>query len=180
MTHLYASELKIEVREGNAKLTDPLVINLDGVAGKLSEETFRLDLDKDGSVEDVPWTAAGSGFLALDRDGDGTVKNASELFGPDSGDGFRELSAYDGDQNGWIDEADPIFAQLKIWQRDAGGERMTSLAEVGVGAIGLGNLSTEFSVKDAQNALLGQVRSTGIFVREDGRAGTVQHLDMVV
>jgi hypothetical protein len=34
-------------------------------------------------------------------------------------------------------------------------------------------------MKDSSNELQGQVRSTGIFLREQGGAGTLQQLDLV-
>jgi len=140
-----------------------------------------LDLDQDGQSETFSMLASGSGFLALDKDGDGKVSDGGELFGTQSGNGFADLAQYDEDGNGWIDEGDKAFAQLKIWAQDENGQdQLLSLTEAGVGALFLGSQSTEFSLKDNQQQLQGQVRQTGVFLRENGTAGTLQQIDLAV
>jgi hypothetical protein len=141
---------------------------------------FQFDLNSDGTKEQIAFVAPGSGFLALDKNGDGTINNGSELFGPGTGNGFKDLAAYDSDGNGWIDENDAVFNNLRIWTKDsAGNDQLFTLSQKGVGALYLGNVATPFSVKDEQNALLGQVRSTGIFLQENGTVGTLQQVDLV-
>lgn len=171
-----------EITQQNYIFTDPLVINYRGNTAKITDQKFLFDLDSDGEAEEMYFTAAGSGFLALDKNGDGVINDGNELFGTKSGDGFRDLAAYDSDGNGWIDEADSVFADLKIYTKDdKGRDVLISLKEAGVGAIYLGNVSTEFSMKDSEtNEMQAQVRKTGVFLFEDGRAGTVQHIDFAV
>ena len=149
--------------------------------GWSSAADSRLDLDQDGENETFSMLASGSGFLALDKDGDGKVSDGGELFGTQSGNGFADLAQYDEDGNGWIDEGDTAFAQLKIWaQGEHGQDQLLSLTEAGVGALFLGSQSTEFSLKDNQHQLQGQVRQTGVFLRENGTAGTLQQIDLAV
>lgn len=165
------------------QVTDPLVVNFEGPAAALTGEKFSFDLDSDGSSETISRLASSSGYLALDKNGDGTVNDGSELFGPSTGLGFRELAVYDADKNGWIDEADPVYGRLKIWVDGGaqGGGTLLALAQVGVGAISLQNLRTPFDIKDtATNELMGSVRSSSVFLREEGGAGTVQQLDLAV
>lgn len=50
----------------------------------------------------------------------------------------------------------------------------------GIGAICLGNMETAFSYKNTSNETQGELRRTGIFLRENGSAGTIQHIDMVI
>lgn len=160
---------------------DPLVINFAGTAAQLGAGRRTLDLDQDGENETFSMLASGSGFLALDKDGDGKVSDGGELFGTQSGNGFADLAQYDEDGNGWIDEGDKAFAQLKIWaQGEHGQDQLLSLTEAGVGALFLGSQSTEFSLKDNQQQLQGQVRQTGVFLRENGTAGTLQQIDLAV
>ena len=126
--------------------TDPLMINLDTDIGSVSDQKFFFDLDADGKEDEISFAGKGSGFLALDRNGDGKINDGSELFGTKSGDGFKDLAAYDEDGNGWIDENDAIFSQLKIWTKDEDGkDKLISLKDADVGAIYLGNADTQFS-----------------------------------
>ena len=109
-----------------------------------------------------------------------SVNDGSELFGTQSGDGFADLAAYDGDNNGWIDENDDIYSRLRVWMKTATGEdQLLALGEKGVGALYLGRIDTPFSVKDSSNVLQGQVRATGLFLLEEGGVGTMQQLDLV-
>ncbi|NLW78085.1 MAG: hypothetical protein GXY32_01560 [Ruminococcaceae bacterium] len=159
---------------------DPLVINYGGTAASLSGETFAFDLDVDGRLDQIAFTGAGSGFLALDKNGDGIINDGSELFGPQSGSGFGELRAYDTDGNGWIDENDAIFDKLLVWSRDASGkDQLYKLKDLGIGAIYLGDTKTEFSMKGAGNTTQGVMRSTSFFLRENGSTGTVHHIDLM-
>ena len=171
----------VSLRAGNAAVSkDPLVINFGGNAASLTSQRFRFDLMGDGKDVDMPLLASGSGFLVLDAVGSGKVESGRQLFGPASGDGFADLAAYDSDSNGWIDEADPVFGRLGVWTPDAkGGGDVASLGERGVGAVYLGRSATPFTLKEG-GADLGAVRSSGIWVSEDGTVGTVQQVDVNV
>jgi hypothetical protein len=180
MDREFIQESSAEVRVG-AALEDPLVVNFEGTAAQLTQRTFAFDLDANGTAEDIHFVGPGSGFLAWDRNGSGTVEDGSELFGPATGQGFAELAAHDDDGNGFIDEGDAIYGDLRIWEKDeAGTDKLVALQARGVGAIYLGSAATPFEVKDDEGELQGVVRSTGMYLREDGGAGTVQQLDLVV
>lgn len=161
---------------------DPLVINLDTNIAQVSDQKFFFDLDCDGKEEEISSLQAGSGFLALDLNGDGKINDGSELFGTKSGDGFKDLSRYDSDGNGWIDEADPIWDKLLIWTKDEDGkDKLYHLSDLGVGAIGLSQVGTEFSLNSEKtNETNAMIRKTGIFLYENGAVSTLQHLDMAV
>ena len=172
------SEIRKEIVEGN--FCDPLVINLDSNPTEVSEQHFYFDLNMDGTEEEICMLGPGSGYLALDLDGDGKITNGGELFGAKTGDGFFELAAYDEDGNGWIDEADSIFSKLRIWSIDKDGKnQLFTLKQSDVGAIFLGKASGDFSITDKENNAKAKVRATGIYLKEsDGSAGTIQHVDM--
>lgn len=176
-----------ELNVAQFALYDPLVINLDTDVTKLSDQTFYFDLDADGEEEEISMLK-GSGYLALDKNGDGVINDGSELFGTKNGDGFADLARYDEDGNGWIDENDSIWSKLKIWCKDENGnDVLYKLSDQGVGAICLENVSTDFTMqgdRKAQdgtmnaNATNAVIRKTGIFLYENGNVGTVQHVDM--
>lgn len=180
MSRSYYEESNVSLRFGDAaRKIDPLVLNFAGNATQLTDQRFAFDLNSDGSKEQINFVAPGSGFLVFDRNQDGKVNNGSELFGPATGNGFAELALLDDDKNGWIDESDAAFAKLQVWTRDGSGkDQLQSLASANVGAIALSHISTPFDLKTNDNELLGQIRSSGIFLQEDGVAGTIQQIDL--
>lgn len=164
------------------QMMDPLVINLDTDAAALSDQKFEFDLDNDGILDRISMLQEGSGYLALDKNGDGVINDGSELFGTTTGDGFYDLSQYDEDGNGWIDENDEIFSKLLIWSKDENGnDELYHLKEQGVGAICLQKVATDFSLNSIRsNQSNGKIRSTGVFLYENGNAGTMQQLDLAI
>lgn len=158
---------------------DPLVINLDTDAVELTDQTMFFDIDGDGTPDEVAGPGSGSGYLALDKNGDGIINDGSELFGTKSGNGFADLAQYDEDGNGWIDENDAIWDKLKIWMKDENGnDVLYKLSEKGVGAICLQNVSTDYTQKSQTGQTLGAVRYSGAFLYENGDCGTIQHVDV--
>lgn len=171
-------EAAYEITGKEEIFTDPLVINLDTNAASLSDVSFYFDLDADGREEEISSLGGGSGFLALDKNGDGRINNGSELFGARTGDGFGELAQYDQDGNGWIDEGDEVFHRLKVWTKCGTGDaKLLSLQEAGVGAIFLGSQGTQFTLADSYGNENAAVRRTGVYLKENGQVGTVQHVD---
>lgn len=182
MSRLYHEESSVSLRLGDAaRKIDPLVLNFSGNAASLVDQRFSFDLNADGKEEQIARLASGSAYLVFDRNSDGRINDGKEMFGPTSGDGFSELAALDDDGNGWIDENDRAFSALRLWQPDANGEgQLRTLQESGVGAISLAHISTPFDLKGNDNQLLGQIRSSGIFLQESGMAGTIQQIDLTV
>ena len=180
MSRSFEEYYKETYETGFVSYCDPLVINLDTNIAQVSDQKFFFDLDQDGEEEEISSLQSGSGFLALDLNGDGKINDGGELFGTKSGDGFSDLAKYDSDGNGWIDEADEIWEKLLIWTKDEkGNDKLYHLSDLGVGAIGLGRVSTQFALnseKDNHNNAM--IRKTGIFLYENGTVSTVQHLDL--
>lgn len=181
MSREFMSQQNIRIRAGDTVAVDPLVINFNGSAPALTDTKFHFDLDSDGKADQISFVGPNSGFLALDISGDGVINNGSELFGPNSGDGFTELARYDIDGNNWIDENDTIYDRLRIWTKDAEGrDQLFALGEKGIGAIFLGNIDTPFAFKNQENQLQGQMRTSSIYVGENGSIGTVQQIDLTI
>lgn len=181
MSRSFCEYYSEEMEYVEVALMDPLVLDFGGSASALSDQTFMFDIDSDGVEDEINNLINGSGFLALDLNEDGIINNGNELFGTHSGDGFEDLRIYDTDIDGFIDEDDEVFDKLRIMCVDENGEtQLYSLKEVGVGAIGLNRISTEFSDKsETNNSVRGIVRSTGVFLFENGGAGTVRQVDLV-
>lgn len=161
-------------------LTDPLVIQLEDAPDTISDQKWYFDIDGDGTEEEISQLAKGNGFLALDENNNGKIDDGSELFGTKSGNGFKDLSAYDEDGNGWIDENDSVYSKLKIWVKDASGnDKLIGLGQADVGAIYLGAADTQFTHAAADtNETQAVVRQTGFYLHEStGAAGIVQQID---
>lgn len=162
-------------------IIDPLVINFSGTSAQLSNETMSFDLNGDGTAENIARLESGSGYLSLDINGNGVINDGRELFGPSTGNGFNELSFYDQDNNQWIDENDEIFEKLLVWFKDdAQNDVLKKLSDTGIGAIHIGSVDSDFSLKDNFNETLGQVSATGIALTEAGEVKTIQQIDLVV
>ncbi len=161
------------------QMCDPLVINMDTDVAELSDQKFYFDIDADGEKDEISMLNGASGYLALDKNGDGEINDGNELFGTKSGNGFADLAKYDEDGNGWIDEGDAVWSKLKIWCKDENGQDVLyRLADKGVGAICLQNVATEFALKAGDGSTKGAIRNTGVFLYENGNVGTIQHVDV--
>lgn len=165
-------EINVQFNAGDA-LVDPLAINLDGLGVKLTAEKYQFDLNADGEKENISFVQQGSGFLVLDKNQNGIVDDGSELFGPESNNGFLELRAYDQDQNDWIDEKDQIFYDLKLWTKNQDGtDQLTGLSNYDVGAIYLESVQTKLDLEG------GQLKESGIYLKENGQVNVIQEVDL--
>lgn len=179
MSRAFKQYYRQDLEIASFQMCDPLVINLDTDVAELSDQKFFFDIDVDGKEDEISQLSQKSGYLALDHNGDGKINNGSELFGAASGDGFADLAKYDEDGNGWIDENDDVWSKLQIWCKDENGrDVLYRLADKGVGAICLQRTATDFTLQGANGQNNGAIRSTGIFLYENGNVGTLQHVDV--
>jgi hypothetical protein len=181
MSRNYVEQTAVNIRLGDEKKIDPIVINFGGTAVQLTDWKFDFDLSADEIKEEIPFVTGGSGILVFDKNGDRQVNDGSELFGPITGNGFTELAVLDEDKNNWIDENDATYKQLYVWQKDeASNEAMIPLSQMNVGALFVGAISSPFDLRDQNNNIKGQIIRTGVYLSNSGAAGSLQQIDVAV
>jgi hypothetical protein len=166
----------------------PILIAFDRGGYHLTSATDGVwfDMTGDGVLEHVAWTIAEShvGFLAYDRNSNGTIDNGTELFGNFSilSDGNRapngfvallDLDGGPGQTDGKIDSADAIFSKLLIWtDLNHNGfsepDELLSLAKAGVDAIYTGYQSSQRRDRNGN-----EFRFEGSALLENGRGHAV-------
>lgn len=177
--------LNVSAQNPSGTLKDPLILNLDGEKVEFEHSKFSFDLDMDGALDQLPQFANASAFLAWDKNLNGQIDNGSELFGPQSGHGFQELSALDSNQSGVIDSADKLFLQLSLWQNPGsktadGLDHLSSLSSLGVQGLNLARSLDAHALHDSKGNWVGQNRETGSFHKVDGGSGLIQESDFWV
>ena len=179
MGRSYTQSLSSELWAGTSA-EDPLVINPGQGTTTLSGNRIQFDINMDGNEEDMPFPTQQSGFLVIDKNGNGVIDDGSELFGAATGDGFRELAVYDDDKNGWIDEGDAAYSQLRVWRQNGDQQTLDTLKSANIGAIYTGSVATPFEIKNDQNQTLARIKQSGVYLTENGTPGIIQSIDIAV
>ena len=138
---------------------DPLALDLDGdgleTTGFSLQNPIWFDHDLNGSAEGTGWLKGDDGFLVLDRNGNGTIDDGSELFGdhpPLTGggyaaNGFAALVQEDTNGDGIVNASYANWANLRVW-RDINQDGISQsnelfdLNELGIQGINTGTTGT--------------------------------------
>ncbi len=172
-----------EIRQSGKCGGSPLVLDLDGDGARLRSvrEGVRFDLLANGRAVRTGWVGPGDGLLVLDRDGNGWIDDATELFGERTAGrhyahGFQPLSELDDDGDRQIDANDRAWSSLRVWvDRDADGQGPASewltLEQAGVAALSVDSWRVSGSRAAAGHG--NRIPWVGHFVRADGTRGAL-------
>ncbi len=138
------------------QLRDPLIFDLDGdgiETTSIDSSTTFFDMDVNGFAEQTSWAARDDGLLVMDRNDDGIINDAKELFGDQtlladgsvSKSGYQALAELDGNNDGKIDSNDSSYGSLRIWQ-DTDSDGITDPGELKIlESLGIASISTTYS-----------------------------------
>ncbi|MCF7544292.1 calcium-binding protein [Pseudomonas petrae] len=169
---------------------DPLVIDLDGdgVETVSKDNGIVFDHDGDGHKLGTGWVSADDGLFVMDRNGNGTIDNGTELFGVNTllktgsaaKSGFEAIADLDENADGVLDQADLAFDKIMVWQdKNQDGisqlSELKTLSDLGVKSIKVsGAASTTANNGNVISGIGSYTRtdpSTG--VESDGLVGTI-------
>lgn len=153
-------------------MQDPLTLSFTGRPVELLAQTSRFALTE--SHSNIRHLGANQFYLAVDSNENGTIDNGAELFGPQTGQGFAELRAYDEDNNGWIDAKDSIWSSLYLWHPEG---PMQSLEQMNLLALSVQDTATPFTLRQ-NDEVLGQLQRSSVFLTQDKKVGLLQQIDL--
>jgi hypothetical protein len=152
----------------------PIVLSLRGGYHMTSPaDGVLFDIDADGRAEEIAWTKPNGnvGFLALDRNGNGTIDSGAELFGGSTMltdgtralNGFEALADLDSNHDGRIDASDPAWQQLLLWL-DMNHDGSSTTAEiVSIPTSGVSAISTDYQRSGRKDRSGNEFRYKGEF-----------------
>lgn len=126
--------------------SDPIILDLDNDGFELSsyQQGAKFDILGNGGVQNTAFVTGGDAFLAIDRNGNGSIDSGKELFGDQNGavNGYEELRKLDQNRDGVINASDAAFDSLRLFRDNGNGKTETgellTLREAGITEISLG------------------------------------------
>ncbi|MGL1833013.1 calcium-binding protein [Rhodocyclaceae bacterium SMB388] len=169
---------------------DPLTLDLDGdgleTIGIDAANPVFFDHNGDGVRTASGWVLPDDGFLVLDRNGNGTIDDGTELFGDSTPlhdetgavigravDGFDALAQQDTNGDGVVDVEDANWSALRVW-RDLNQDGVSQADELfTLDELGIVALSVDKRANRTPLANGNLIADLGTFTRLDGSSGTL-------
>ncbi|HIJ85924.1 MAG TPA: hypothetical protein HPQ00_17210, partial [Magnetococcales bacterium] len=161
---------------------DPIVLDLNGDGVQLVDLDLgiRFDMGLTGVGQATGWVGPEDALLALDRNHDGVIQDATELFSERmfagaAFSGMEALSLLDENDDHIFDFQDIAYSDVLVWQdknQDGFSDKgeMLSLAQRGIVSVSLD------TVGDGEWKGSNQILTEGHFAFADGRSGELQEV----
>jgi len=174
----------------NPPKKDPLTLDLDadGLETVVASSSILFDHDGDGIKTATGWISPDDGFLVLDRNGNGTIDNGTELFGdstpydPNSNipnttgklaDGFAALRQEDTNFDGKVDNQDARWSQLRVW-RDLNQDGVSQAGELfTLDQLGIASFGTAKTANSQPLPNGNEIADLGTYTKADGSNGAI-------
>jgi hypothetical protein len=162
---------------------DPLVLDLDGdgieTIAVSAVNAVMYDYNGNEIKTNTGWVSPDDGFLVFDRNGNGAIDNASELFsdytplyvGGQAADGFAALLQEDTNNDGIVNNLDANWNNLKIWQDiNSDGisqsEELLTMEEAGISGLNVAKSNINQNFPNGNS-----IKGTGKYIKSDGTTG---------
>ncbi|MGY8870596.1 MAG: calcium-binding protein, partial [Pseudomonadales bacterium] len=167
--------------------TEPLVLDLDGdgIETIAADGSILFDYDGDGVKNGTGWVSADDGMLVLDRNGNGSIDNGSELFGDNTlkADGtmaihgFDALAELDINDDGLVNANDTQFIDLRIWKdlnQDgiSQANELFSLSDLNIESLSTDSVSSTINIGNNNQSI-----AQSFYTKTDGTEGAAESLD---
>ncbi|MCB5267845.1 MAG: hypothetical protein LHW46_07055, partial [Candidatus Cloacimonetes bacterium] len=161
---------------GGGSSTGPIVLDLnrDGITSiSIATSQALFDYDNDGVKENTAWIQSSDALLVNDKNSDGIINDATELFGNYTHNsdnsiaksGYQALSYYDSNSDNVIDATDTRFNELSLWidsnqdgVTDTG--ELNTLSEMGVTSITLNSTTPYIPSSENTNTIIQETTFT--------------------
>jgi Ca2+-binding RTX toxin-like protein len=159
--------------------TYPIVLDLGGDGLNLTavEDSDIVVQTAQGGLSKLGWASAADAFLAVDRDGDGSINKLSEISFAQDKEGatsdLEGLKTWDTNGDGLLNASDTNFDKILVWQDLNQNGRSTTqelrtLTEAGIVAIDLNGTATGYT---PGSVIDNYVQNTMSFIWADGSRG---------
>lgn len=168
----------------------PLVLSFDGAEPVMSDASAAaaFDVGTGGECIQTDWPAAATPWLALDRDGSGTIDGGHELFGSGtvlaSGkrakQGFMALAELDSNGDGRITKRDARFGELVLWADHDRNKRSTAMEHESLGSRGIVGIELDWRNETVcdERGNCGVERASFTFIGAGGRVSMGEVVDV--
>lgn len=185
-----AVEQALSGGEGKYHYVDPLILDLNGNGIETNglEEGVKFELNTSGLQVKTGWVSSNDGLLVWDRNNDGHINDASELFGNHvlmndgsiSQNGFTALSDLDTNKDNIVSSDDEAFKNLRVW-RDLNQDGISQQNELfTLNDLDIKSLNLNYSDVNTNLANGNIISQTGTYEKNDGSSHVMGDVNFAI